>query len=43
MSDFVQFKDEVLTSSEWIISLDEDDLKIFQGNDNYCTIHMDNL
>lgn len=26
MSDFVQFKDEVLTSSGWIISLDEDDL-----------------
>ncbi len=37
MQDFEQFKEEVMTSPRWIVSLDEDDLKAFQGNDD-CAI-----
>ena len=37
MKDFEQFKDEVLTSPRWIVSLDENDLKVFQGDDD-CII-----
>lgn len=32
MNDFEQFKEEVMTSPRWIVSLDENDLKTFQGN-----------
>ena len=37
MKDFEQFKEEVLTSPRWIVSLDENDLKAFQGDDD-CII-----
>lgn len=37
MKDFEQFKEEVITSPRWIVSLDENDLKAFQGDDD-CTI-----
>lgn len=37
MKDFEQFKEEVLTSPRWIVSLDENDLKVFQGDDD-CII-----
>ena len=37
MKDFEQFKEEVLTSPRWIVSLDENDLKAFQG-DHDCII-----
>ncbi len=37
MKDFVQFEEEVLNSPRWIVSLDENDLKTFKGDDN-CTI-----
>ncbi len=37
MKDFEQFKEEVTTSPRWIVSLDEDDLKAFLGDDD-CTI-----
>ena len=37
MNNFEQFKEEVLTSPRWIVSLDEDDLKTFQGDED-CTI-----
>ena len=35
MKDFEQFKEEVMTSPRWIVSLDENDLKAFQGDDDY--------
>ena len=37
MKDFEQFKEEVMTSPRWIVSLDENDLKAFQGDDD-CII-----
>ena len=37
MKDFEQFKEEVMTSPRWIVSLDENDLKTFQG-DNQSSI-----
>ena len=37
MKDFEQFKEEVLTLPRWIVSLDKDDLKAFQGDDD-CAI-----
>ena len=37
MKDFEQFKEEVITSPRWIVSLDENDLKVFQGDDD-CII-----
>lgn len=37
MKDFEQFKEEVMTSPRWIVSLDENDLKTFQGDED-CTI-----
>lgn len=37
MKDLEQFKEEVITSPRWIVSLDENDLKAFQGDDD-CTI-----
>ena len=39
MKDFEQFKEEVTTLPRWIVSLDENDLKDFQGdNDGTITI-----
>ena len=37
MKDFEQFKEEVTTLPRWIVSLDENDLKAFQGDDD-CII-----
>lgn len=36
MNEFEKFKEEVMTSPRWIVSLDEDDLKAFQGDDDYA-------
>ncbi len=39
MKHFEQFKEEVMTSPRWIVSLDENDLKDFQGDgDGIITI-----
>ncbi len=37
MNDFEQFKEEVLSSPRWIVSLDENDLKTFHGDGDRST------